>query len=102
MFHIDIDEEPAPETLPMAGSAHLVIEDKCEALFISAEWTIKATVGKHEIAKSTSSSKAHTVPFIKRWARQVIRTNKARLRRLGVDVEAVYVQWGGILEDLDD
>jgi len=96
------DEEPAPETLPTPGSAHLVIEDKCEALFFSAEWTLRATVGKHELAASTPRSSTHTGPFIKRWARQMIRSNKARLRRLGVDVEATYLSWGGVLEDLDD
>jgi hypothetical protein len=96
------DEEPVPETLPTPGSAKLVIEDKCEALFFSAEWTIRATVGKHELAASTPRDKTHTGPFIKRWTRQMIRSNKARLRRLGVDVEATYLFWGGVLEDLDD
>lgn len=99
-FGLSLEDEE-PETVPSPGSACLVIEDKCEALFISAEWTLRATVGKFELAKSSTINKPHTGPFIKRWARQVIRSHKARLRRLGVDVEATYLQWGGILEDLD-
>lgn len=100
------DGDEPPETLPVPGSAKLTIEDKCEALFISAEWTLVATVngtkGRIELARSTSIKKSHTDPFIKRWTRQVIRANKARLWRLGVDVSAVYLQWGGLLEDLED
>ena len=95
-------DEPAPETLPMAGTAHLKIEDKCEALFLTAEWTLIATVGTHEMARSTTIQKAHSEAYKKRWTRQVIRQNKARMRRLGVDVEQTYVDWGGALEDLDD
>jgi len=101
-FGLSSDDEDPPETLPTPGSAHLVIEDKCDALFFSAEWSILATVGKHVLAKSTPRGSTHMGPFIKRWTRQVIRSNKARLRRLGVDVEATYLSWGGVLEDLDD
>ena len=96
------DEEPPPETFPMPGTAHLKVEDKYQPLFTTAEWTIIATVGHHEIGRSSTIPRAHTEPFIKRWTRQLIRTHKARLRRLGVDVEATYVQWGGLLDDLED
>lgn len=99
---ISFDEEPAPETLPNPGSAFLVVEDKCDALFFSATWTLRATVGKHVLAESTARDKTHTGPFTKRWTRQMIRSNKARLRRLGVDVEATYLTWGGSLVDLED
>lgn len=100
---LDADlDEPPPETLPMAGTAHLVVEDKYEPLFTSAEWTIIATVGQHEIGRSSSKTQPHTEPFIKRWTRQLIRNNKERMRRLGVDIEKTYVEWGGILVDLDD
>lgn len=98
---LSLDEE-APETIPTAGSANLIIEDKCEALFFSAEWTVVARVNGKELARSMAQDHTHTVPFVQRWARQMIRTNKARLRRLGVDVEATYIKWGGILEDLSD
>lgn len=95
-------EEEEPETLPTVGSAKLVIEDKCEALFFTAEWTIQATVGKHIIAQSSTRTSAHSEAFIRRWTRQVIRLNSARLRRLGVDVDTTYVYWGGILSELDN
>ncbi len=101
-----IDEDPPPSTKRMPGSATLEVEDKEEALFISAEWTIKATVkdanGKVIIAQSTTSKKAHTQPFIKRWTRQMIRMNQKKLRKMGVDVEKAYQQWGGLLEDLEE
>lgn len=98
---LDLDEPP-PETLPMAGTAHLKVEDKCEALFITAEWTLIATVGTHEMGRSTTIPKSHSEAFMKRWTRQLIRQNKARMRRLGVDVEKTYLDWGGLLEDLED
>jgi hypothetical protein len=100
------DDDEAPATIPTPGSAQLKIEDKEEALFTSCEWTVVATViapsNKLELGRSTTIKKAHTAPYVKRWARQLIRQNKARLVRLGVDVPATYLQWGGILEDLDD
>ncbi len=101
-----IDEDPPPSTQRTPGSSTLVIEDKMDALFTSAEWTLIATVkqtnGDVIITKSTTVPKAHTLPFTKRWARQVIRSNKKRLRRMGVDVDSVYLKWGDILEDLEE
>jgi hypothetical protein len=83
-----------------------VVEDKMEALFTSAEWTLVATVktpqGEVEITRSTTIRTTHTQPFTKRWARQVIRSNKRRLRKMGVDVDSTYVSWGGLLEDLEE
>jgi len=97
-----IESDDEPETAPCPGSAHLVVIDKCEALFISATWAIVATVGKHELGRSTSIDKSHSDAFIKRWTRQLIRSNKVRLKRLGVDVPATYLSWGGVLDDLED
>lgn len=61
---------------------------------------IVAAVGDHIIAKSREADKAHTVSFIKRWSRQLIRHKHEQLRRLGVDTEGEYVKLGGDLEDL--
>jgi len=101
-----IDEDPPPSTKRMPGSATLEIEDKTIALFLSATWQLTATVkdsnGKVIIAQSTESSSAHSQSFMKRWARQVIRSNQKKLRKMGVDVDAVYPQWGGILDDLEE
>lgn len=98
-----IDEDPPP-TWPMKGTATFSVEDKCIALFTSAEWELVATVkdasGAHVVGRSMSRSSAHTEPFTRRWVRQLIRTEQFRLRRLGVDVDVVYQSWGGILEDL--
>lgn len=101
---IDLDEdvEPEPETIPMPGSAHLVVKDVCMPLFTSAEWVIVGKVGEHELGRSTVSAKPHSDAHIKRWTRSLVRQNKARLRRLGVDVPDTYSSWGGLLEDLDD
>jgi hypothetical protein len=99
-----IDEDPPPSTRRTPGSADLEVEDKCEALFISATWTLVAVVkdggGKVVIEQSTPSSKGHTEAFTKRWVRQLIRVNEERLRRMGVDVEKTYQTWGGVLDDL--
>jgi|SRR5579863_2392773 len=101
-----IDEDPPPSTQRTPGSATFDVEDKMEALFVSAEWTLIATVknnlGVKEIARSTTVPKAHTAPFTKRWTREVIRSNKKKLRKMGVDVEATYAKWGGKLEDLEE
>lgn len=97
---IDLDFGDERPTWPPAGSADLVIEDKCEPLFISCTWSLIATVGDRVIGQSKSIDKAHTVPFIRRWSRQLIRTRYELLRQLGVDAEGEYVKLGGDLEDL--
>lgn len=101
-----IDEDPPPSTQRTPGSATLEIEDKMDALFISATWSLIAIArdgrGDTVLAKSTESQKAHSAAFMKRWTRQVIRSNKKKLRKMGVDVEATYLKWGGDLEDLED
>jgi hypothetical protein len=101
-----VDEDPPPSTKRLLGSAKLEIEDKMEALFTSATWTLTASVvdnrGKTVIARSTEGPKAHTRWFTMRWAREAIRSNKRQLRKLGVDVDAAYVLWGGKLEDLEE
>jgi hypothetical protein len=102
-----IDEDPPPSTKRMPGSTSLVIDDRCEALFTSATWTLTGTVkdnsGKGElvIQQSSASPRAHSPWFTRRWARQLIRQNKDRLRKMGVDVEKTYLVWGGILDDLE-
>lgn len=95
--------EEAPDTIPIVGSSHLKVTDTCSALFFSAEWSIVATVGQHEIGRSAPAPAAHTDAYVKRWARQLIRANNARLRRLGVDVDRTYVDdWDGLAEDLEE
>lgn len=101
-----IDEDPPPSTKRNPGSARLDIEDKMVALFTSATWTLMATVidsrNKTVITQSTDSQKAHTKWFTQRWAREAIRSNQRKLRKMGVDVEATYSLWGGKLEDLEE
>jgi len=99
-FYLNDDVEEAAETLPSVGSAKLVIKDTMEPLFISATWTIIATVNGQVIDRSTSSDKEHTQLFIARWSKHLIRMKQAMLKRLGVDVEAEYVKLGGDLDDL--
>ncbi len=97
---INIDENGDRPTWPPVGTGLLIVEDKCEALFISATWTVTAHVGEELIAKSETTDHAHSDAFIARWARQAIRTNYVRLRQLGVDAEGYYLKYGGKLEDL--
>lgn len=98
---LDFDSDDDRPTWPPPGSATLVIEDKYEPMFTSATWTIIATVGGDEFAKSRAADKPHTGPFLRRWARQLIRTKYEKLRQLGVDAEGEYVKWGGDLKDLE-
>lgn len=99
-----IDEDPPPSTKRMPGSSTFHVEDKITPLFISATWVLTATVkdnnGEIVIHKSSDSPTAHTQSFIKRWARQVIRSNKDQLRKMGVDVEKAYQEWDGEVDDL--
>jgi hypothetical protein len=100
------DDDEEPPTLPEPGTAQLVVTDKQDALFYSSEWTLVGTVtapgAVHEITRSTTIPKPHTQPYTARWTRQMIRMNKWRLRRLGVDVTAAYVKWGGKADELED
>lgn len=91
------DDRP---TWPPPGTADLIIEDKYEPLFTSATWSLVAKVGDQVIGQSQPISAPHTAAFMKRWSRQLIRSNYERLRKLGVDAEAEYVKLGGELEDL--
>ncbi len=103
IFEPEEEEAPITErTFALAPVAHLIIVDKCEPLFYSADWAVIAMVGDVEIDRSNKSSFAHSDLFVKCWARRVIRHNKAKLRSMGVDVTASYVQWEGCIDDLDD
>lgn len=95
----EFDDEPIIPA-PVPGSARLVIEDRCEALFTSAEWQLCATVNGQVIDTSNKSSKSHDQVFTKRWARLLIRQNQDRLYLLGVDVEKTYLEWEGDLDEL--
>jgi hypothetical protein len=95
----DLNTSDDRPTWPPPGSAHLVVEDKYEPLFTSATWTIRATVNGQIISESTTATKAHSDAFLKRWTRQMIRTNYERLRQLGVDADSEYVKWGGLPDD---
>lgn len=98
---LEFGNEGDRPTWPPAGSAALIIEDKYEPMFISATWTIVATVDDVTITRSNPNpTGAHSPAFIKRWSRQMIRTRYEDLRRLGVDADAEYVKWGGDLKDL--
>ena len=96
---IDLDFNERP-TWPPPAMGLLHIEDKFEPLFTSATWTIVAKVGGQVIAQSKEAGRAHTVPFIKRWSRQLIRSKYELLRQLGVDAEGEYAKLGGDPSDL--
>jgi hypothetical protein len=95
------DENQVP-TLPPPGIAQLIVEDKSLMLFLTVEWTITARVGSFVIARSTVASQSHSTPEMRRWARQLIRSRYVAIRRMGVDVDAAYVGYGGELDDLDN
>lgn len=95
----DFDAEDCV-THPAPGSGKLLIQDKFEPLFISATWSLIATVNGNVVEKTKDSDKPHSKEFIERWARHFIRTNSTYLKNLGVDIDLEYQKWGGNLEDL--
>lgn len=96
----DYDIEEKHFIPPVPGSASLLIYDKIEPLFISATWTIIASVNGTILEKSKESNKPHTQDYLKRWSRYFIRTHASTLKNLGVDIDLEYQKWGGTLEDL--
>ena len=98
---VEVDEDPTPVTLPsLPVRRHLTIEDKYDALFTSATWTLIARVDTFVIDSTVSSSRSHDAQYIERWARYVIRSHYEKLKNLRVDAEAEYVKWGGDPSDL--
>lgn len=93
----DDDDRP---TWPPAGSATMIVEDKCMALFTSATWQVALKVNNAAFAVSEEASVAHSQEFIRMWTRQAIRTMYMRLRQFGVDADAEYLKFGGKPDDL--
>lgn len=87
-------------TWPPVGTRLLVVEDRCDALFFTATWTVVAKVDDEIVSQSSEANHAHSQSFIKRWARQAIRSNYVHLRQLGVDADKDYVSFGGKAQDL--
>ncbi len=96
----DLDGSEDRPTWPPTGSRKLVVEDKYEALFFSATWTVEAKVDDEVIARSEASDRSHSGAFVRQWTRQMIRSMYVKLRQLGVDADADYVAYGGLPEDL--
>lgn len=95
-----LELDPDRPTWPPPGTSTLTITDLYEPLFTSATWTITARVNGEVMVQSRPSDKPHSPSFVKRWARQFIRTRYVSLRRQGVDADNEYVKWGGSLADL--
>ena len=88
----------APET-PHAY-ARLVVEDRHEALFMSSEWVIVASVEGRELARSETSIDAHTQCYVEEWTKRFVCNNASILYGLNVDVDTVYQDLGGDIVDL--
>lgn len=103
---IDAVEEPIPPTQPSPGQATLVVEDKMDALFISATWTlvarVKSAAGTIVVNTFGPDNSPHDAAFTRRWVRQYVRQNKRYLRSKGVNVNSTYAKWGGDVGDLED
>ena len=86
------DEE---ETVPGVGTARLVIENRCQPLFITIEHTIVASVNGKELNRAPVSNQPYEESNKRTWARNFIRGHKKELRKLGVNVDEAYKDWGG-------
>lgn len=82
------------------GSVTLKIEQEIDPLFFSATWTIRARIGERIVARSSEYDKPLANGYVQQWARAFIRTNKNKLKQLGVDVVCEYKAFGGAERDL--
>ena len=96
----DLETDEVIEVMPAMGSRQLTVDEKNTPLFSSVEHSVTATVAGKFIAENLSD-RPLTRTAIKKWVRQVIRTNYESLYQMGVDVDKEYLKWDGDLKDID-
>lgn len=97
----DVEKLPPTERSPIT-QAKLTIVDKYEPMFLSATWTPVVMIDDVIVFRADHHTldRAHTVSFMKVWARTYIRNEKDVLKNRGVDVNRAYAEWGGDVRDL--
>jgi len=101
--YLDFDDGECAATkrsVEVRGPAVFKVEDKIEALFLSAQWRLVATVDGVEVDVSGLSDHARSVSYVHMWARGVLRYKKRELIAMGVDVEAEYVKHLGNVSEI--
>jgi len=87
------------DTIPAPGSGELLVEDRYEPMFFTADWIIYAniTVGNSLKAswRSRSAGEARLPEEIAQWTRALIRKEMKTMLNLGVDIVTEYRKFGG-------
>lgn len=95
-INLDLDDEITEVT---KKSVIFKVIDKKDELFYSISWSLVATVDGKEFALSRSNKK-HSHAYLFMWTRQLLRSNKDVLTKMGVNVEQEYANFNGRTEDL--
>lgn len=93
------ERSPEKEVWP-TGDFSIVSYDDYQPLFTSASWVVTMKINGKLVETSNPSDKPHTVEYVNRWTKQLIRTRKAWLKSIGVNVEKEYKRYGGDITDL--
>lgn len=93
------ERSPEKEQWP-TGDFSIEAYDDYQPLFTSATWVVTMKINGKLVETSGPSIKPHTNEYISRWVKQQIRTRKAWLKSIGVNVETEYKRYGGDISDL--
>ena len=83
-----------------AGNFSIEVFDNYQPLFTSASWIVTMKINGKLVETSNPSNKPHTIEYVNRWTKQLIRTRKAWFKGIGVNVEKEYKRYGGDITDL--
>lgn len=93
------EKSPQKESWP-PGDFSIVAYDDYIPLFTSASWVVTMKVNGKVVETSNPSGKPHTIEYVNRWAKQLIRTRKTWFKSIGVNIEKEYKRYGGDISDL--
>jgi len=77
------------------GNFEIIVTDDYFPLFTTATWSVVLRVNGKIVDSTPAVENTHSAEFIKRWAKQMIRTRKAFFVGIGVDVNKEYAKFGG-------
>jgi len=84
------------------GDFTVEVYDNYQPMFTSATWSVTVKINGKIVTSSLPVDKPHSINFINRWGRQVIRDHKKWMKSIGVNIEAEYRRLGGDPEDLNE
>lgn len=96
------DDDEQPETWLPCGSSTLTFSCVYEPMFFSAVWFVEARLNDKRVFKSVEYDKSISSGEVRQWARALIRNKQLLFKRNGVDIDKVYISYGGELSDFKD